>query len=445
MRFAVAALLALAAAAVHDPGTARRALRTPLVVVLLVLGAFGALSAAWTVGTAADALRWGLVTAGFGAVAVATAVIARDAGRHGAIAALLAFAAVGIAIAGLVAAARTSTPLAHREAGLWRPASTFQYSPALALLVVGALPALLRGMCASSRRMALPAAGGTAVAGAVLGLADSRVELALAGVVCLVALAWPRRTLGAGLTTAATAVAVLAGSALGAYAVAGGYVVVTPPPDGTLRLVKLAAVVVVAVAAWALARPLLARGGPAAVAALGVLALAGPVAAATKPPARLLASRLVSGHRVHRPAAPPPHLGLVRDRLLHGRLKIWRTAWRTFEDRPLAGGGADSFFFASAVHQGPREVFYAHDLPLELAAELGVGGLLLALALYAAAARALWRAPRRDELWLFGPAGAAFLLANLVDWPWHFAGSGAVWAAALGVLIARPHTAPSGD
>jgi hypothetical protein len=35
----------------------------------------------------------------------------------------------------------------------------------------------------------------------------------------------------------------------------------------------------------------------------------------------------------------------------------------------------------------------------------------------------------------FGPTVVAFLLANLIDWPWHLAGSGAVWAAALGGLL----------
>lgn len=434
MRFGIAAALAVAAAAVHDPPAALRALRSPLVLVLLALGALGALSAAWTVGDVDDALRWGLVTAGFGAIVVAAAVLVTDEPRRLLAAGVLAAAAVGIAIAGLVSAAEASTPLAHREAGLWRPASTFQYSPALALLMVGALPVLLRGMCAARARIALPSAFGAAVAGAVLGLAASRTEAVFAAIVCAVAVARSRRALAP--------VAVVTSAALGAYAVAGGYVVVTPPPDGTLRLVKLAAVLVVAVALWALARPLLARRGRTALVAIAVLALAGPVAAATKPPARIQASSLVTGKPSFSPPAPrPKHLDSVRDRLLHGRAKIWKAAWHTFEDHPFKGGGADSFSTASAAHQ--QTSFYAHDLPLELAAELGIAGLLLALGLYAAGARLLWRARRGPAIWLFGPAAAAFLAANLVDWPWHFAGSGAVWAACTGALLARSGTAPS--
>jgi hypothetical protein len=442
LRFGIAAVLAAGAAALHDPPAALRALRSPPVAVLLVLGALGAVSAAWTVGGVDDALRWGLVTAGLGAIALATATLVTDERRRVAAAVVLTLAAVGIAIAGLVAAADTTTPLAHREAGLWRPASTFQYSPALALLMVGALPALLRGMWARTRSVALPAALGAAVAGAVLGLAASRTELVFAGLVCAAAVAWPRRTLGATTSGALAAVALTASAALSAYAVDGGYVVVTPPPDGTLRLWKLAAVLVVATALWALARPLLARRGRAALVAVAVLALAGPVAAATKPPARLQASQLITGNPSFSPPSPKPkHLDAVRDRLLHGRLKIWKAAWRTFEDRPLHGGGADSFATASEKHQ--QVSLYAHDLPLELAAELGIAGLLLALALYAAGGRLLWRVRHGAAMWLFGPAAAAFLAANLVDWPWHFAGSGAVWAASIGALMARSGTAPS--
>ncbi|HEX9417137.1 MAG TPA: hypothetical protein VF895_10570, partial [Gaiellaceae bacterium] len=77
---------------------------------------------------------------------------------------------------------------------------------------------------------------------------------------------------------------------------------------------------------------------------------------------------------------------------------------------------------------------FAHDLPLELGVELGILGLLLGIALYVAAGRALWRTRGSPALWLLGPAVAAFLLSNLVDWPWHLAGAGAVFALALGSL-----------
>ena len=95
------------------------------------------------------------------------------------------------------------------------------------------------------------------------------------------------------------------------------------------------------------------------------------------------------------------------------------------------------------IQEGDR-VLYAHDLPLELWAELGIAGAAVALALYAAVGAALARARRSPALWLAGPAVAAFMLANLVDFPWHLAGAGAVWALALGILIAAGRPGRSG-
>jgi hypothetical protein len=121
---------------------------------------------------------------------------------------------------------------------------------------------------------------------------------------------------------------------------------------------------------------------------------------------------------------------------LHGRENTWQAAIETFADRPIQGTGADAFLAGSARHQDGETVVFAHNLPLELAAELGIAGAALALALYAATARTLWRARHTEAARLLGPAAAAFLIASLVDWPWHLAGSGAVWAMAAGALTA---------
>jgi O-antigen ligase len=100
----------------------------------------------------------------------------------------------------------------------------------------------------------------------------------------------------------------------------------------------------------------------------------------------------------------------------------------------LLGAGADAYYIASLPHHGAATTRYAHDLPLELAAELGVLGLLLGLALYASAAWTISRATNSSALWLLAPAAVAFLASNLVDWTWHLAGLGALWAAAIGGL-----------
>lgn len=123
-----------------------------------------------------------------------------------------------------------------------------------------------------------------------------------------------------------------------------------------------------------------------------------------------------------------------RSDFLHGRAQTWEAAIRTFADRPLHGAGADAFLAASARHQDGQTIAFAHNLPLEAAAELGVPGLLLVLGLYVAAARLLWRRRSAAVTTLLGPAVAVFLIANLLDWPWHLAGSGASWALSLGAV-----------
>jgi O-antigen ligase len=122
--------------------------------------------------------------------------------------------------------------------------------------------------------------------------------------------------------------------------------------------------------------------------------------------------------------------------LLHGRAHLWRAGVETWADRPLAGSGADAFLAGSVIHQHGETILFAHDLPLELAAELGVAGLALAIALYAFTIRALWRARGTPAARLLGPGALVFLIAGLVDWPWHLAGAGAIWAVSTGTVLA---------
>ena len=127
----------------------------------------------------------------------------------------------------------------------------------------------------------------------------------------------------------------------------------------------------------------------------------------------------------------PPDGGLT-----HGRLGLWRSAAETVPEHPLAGAGAGAFLVATRAAQGDAPVAYAHDLPLEVAVELGTVGVLALGILLAGVGRALRRARGTPALWLFGPAVVAVLAANLVDWSWRLAGVGAVFAVALGGLIA---------
>lgn len=437
-RFAAVAGLAALAAWRADRDRARAAIREPVLWVLAALAALGALSGAWTVGYTPDAVDWAVATAGLAALAFATAVVTRGGREVRAAALWIALVAVAMALIGIYAAATADPPLAHRAAGLWRPAGTFQYSPALALLIVCALPPLLAAMCRARGAAAIAACGfGGAVAGVTLSLAESRTQLAFAVLVALALLARPARVrCTRGELLAAMALVTAAG--LGAYAAAGGYVPVTPPPDDGERLLGLGVVLAAATAAWVVTRAALRRGAPLALVLVALIGT-GTVAAVAKPAPRIISSGVVApGERAPRPAAPPRDLHPIRDQLLHGRLGIWGEALETFAERPLHGAGADAYAFAA-----DGRVFFAHSLPLELAAELGVGGLLLALGLYAAIARALWRRRGDPALGPLGAAAIAFPAANLVDWPWHLAGTGAVWALAFGAILgARGATKP---
>ena len=421
--FGVLALAALLASAIADRAATARVAASPVALTLWALAALGAASAAWTIASPGDAVRWGLVTAGYGAIVVAAAVAARRRRGAEAIAGGICALAAISGIVGLVAATITGEPFADLIRGTWHPGGTLEYSSALALLEISALPALLTAMC--SRRRTLGAAGvaGATIAGAVLALADSRLELALAASIACAAIALPARTVRAGRARALAAVLAVATAGLAAHLIAGGHFPAGSSP-GAWRLVGVAAACALVCAAWLAPRPrpnrrtrvaIASAATLAAVAALGVAAAAG-----AGPASRDDSSR---------------HPVASGGGFLHGRAQLWDAGLDAFAVRPIAGSGADSFLLASARYQRGGPIRFAHDLPLELAVELGVLGLIAALALYVTTARAVWRARARRAAWLLGPGALAFLAASLVDWPWHLAGSGAVWAACTGALL----------
>jgi O-antigen ligase len=273
-----------------------------------------------------------------------------------------------------------------------------------------------------SRRLAAAAATGMALAGGVLALSASRLGVALAVAVGGAGIAVAPVLMGARRLTVALALGLGLAAGVTLELALGDEVdwIVAP---AAWRLETLVAVVLLAGPVWLALRALVDRTAPRRrrVAPLRAAAL-------------VLAAAAVAGTLAFGPAAGRG-VGPASD-FLHGRSTTWTAALETFADRPLAGAGADAFLAGSARHQDGQTVVFAHDLPLELAAELGVAGLVLILALYAAAGRALWRARRTRALWLLGPATAAFLVVGLVDWPWHLAGAGAFWATAAGAVSA---------
>ena len=405
--FGALAVVGLAAALGRRPERPRI---DPALIVLAVLAALGALSALWTLAPVDRTLAWAAATAGYAACGAAAALAIR---RHGAAtiaAAVAAIAAVAAAM-GLGAALLHDPPWALRVAGNWRPAGPFEYPPALALLQVSALPALLIGMARPSRVVAAASAVGFALAAAVLALAESRTAVALAVVVIGMAFAVP------GPTVAARRAVVVSAAALGlVVALAAGALA-----HGPNRIAAVSAVIVAAPAAWLGLRPMAER-----LPAARFDPRRGPASAAVAA-AALVAGALAFSGDTGRGAGPATDF-------LHGRIGTWTSAVDAFADRPLTGAGADAFLVASARHQDGQTIRFAHQLPLELGVELGIAGLALALALYAAVAAGAWRARSTPAGWLLGPPALAFLISGLVDWTWHLAGAGAVWALSVGAI-----------
>jgi hypothetical protein len=411
------AAVTLLVAVLFDPDRVIAIARQAPVLVLVALGALALLSAAWTIGSARVSVRDGLVIFAYAALAVTAGALTARMGPVPIAVGLAVLAGVEAAI-GLSAAALHTLPDAERIGGSWRPGGTFQYPPALGLLQVAALPVLLRGMTEQTR-VAVPAALGAAVAGAVLGCADSRLDVLLAAAVALIALARPARAPDRSELVAALVMIVLA--ATGGHFLLGEHV--TRGAGGSAARLALVGVLSLGLAAaWLPVRAFARRRRPRRAVVVTVVIAA---AAAT-----VIGIVTVSGS-----GGSPSRGGIA-----HGRTQEWKAAVETWLDRPLAGAGSGAYYQASLVHQGPSPTLYAHDLPLELAAELGALGLILGLALYASSVLALVQGRARLAVRLLGPAVAVFLIANLVDWPWHLTGLGAAWACALGACLAVPRT-----
>ena len=453
--FAGLAGVALFVAAMVDERIGRAA-REPVVLVLAAIGVVCLLSAAWTVAEAGAAIRWGAVVLAYAAVVAAAASLARAPRGRAVLAALVAGLALAAGLAGLAAVAFQDLPWAERITATWRPGGPLEYPPALALLQVSALPVALAAMVRARPRVAVPAALVAACAGAVLGLAHSRLHMALAAAVLAVAVIAPRPTVHGSRAAALAAAAVVAAAAIAAHVLLGGRAEAGATGDDAGRVAALAALLAVAVGAWAALRgridgraPSPPLRGPALAAACVVALAAGAWAVAGLSGAPERARPSAAGSQAQaEPSArkrvrPPRGTGRDAgiDRFTHGRIRLWEVTIDVAADRPLLGAGALAFGPVTRAGQGRRATRFAHNLPLELWLELGLLGAALAVALYVAAGRLLLRARRAPSaLWAFGPATVAFLVANLLDWPWHQPGATAVSALALGGLAGAAAT-----
>ena len=415
----VLAAIALLVAAFYDADALAVIARSPVAMILLLLGGLAALSSLWTIGQPSESLRWGLVILAYGAIVLSTGVLATRTGPWPIAAGIAGLAAIEAAL-GLGAAALHALPDAELVAGSWRPGGTFQYSPTLGLLEVAALPALLGALGHQRRFVALAGALALALDGAVLGCADSRLDLALVAVVLVMSVGWPPSYVRDRVEIFAAAVLVVL-AALAGHLLLGQHVTSADNTGGPLRLAAMGSLCVALALLWRPIRTLLRKRVRLSARTLVLAAVV------------VIAGAIIAWVAIGYSGT----LGSFRGGIGHGRIHYWSVAVKTWLHRPLIGSGANTFYQASVRYQGIGDVTrFAHNLPLELAVELGVLGLLLGAALYGAAVRSVKRAWASPSVWLLAPMVVAFLIANLVDWPWHLAGLGATWAAAAGGLAA---------
>ncbi len=142
-------------------------------------------------------------------------------------------------------------------------------------------------------------------------------------------------------------------------------------------------------------------------------------------------------------------LGRGLDPLLHSageRWANWQTALSLFAARPATGWGLGRFAYGYAQLRPPgsNETLYAHSTPLTLAAEAGLGGLVLGVGLVALGlwlARAVWRAEGTGAR-LFAVAGLCAVGRLFIDYDGQVGQTAAVVALAVGAAVGeRPAAA----
>jgi len=136
------------------------------------------------------------------------------------------------------------------------------------------------------------------------------------------------------------------------------------------------------------------------------------------------------------------------------RSRYWRDAITIFRARPVAGVGAGGYATARLrFRKDDLDVLHAHGYLVQTAADLGIIGLALTLALLAAwlaaAARTTgpWRGPgarpptpERAGMLTLGAIVVVFGAHSLIDWTWFVPGTSAVALLCAGWVAARGPT-----
>ncbi len=145
------------------------------------------------------------------------------------------------------------------------------------------------------------------------------------------------------------------------------------------------------------------------------------------------------------PSAQAGRLGSLSS---NHRWTWWQEAWRSFEDAPAKGRGANSFKLVNVLERSkPITVTQPHNLFLQALSDIGIVGFLLlagvAVAAVLAAVRTVRRStgPERLATLALSISAAAYLVQSLVDVDWDFVAVTGLLFFVVGVLAARPASA----
>ena len=401
------------------------------------LAAWSALSIAWApLGGPAIAAVQRLVLY-TGALALALGVLRHPVALRAVEPALAAGAALvigyglaGRLVPGIVELARSASAGGRLE----QPITYWNAEGAVAAVGL-VLCARLAGDRSRAPAVRMLAAAATAPLGAGLYLTFSRgaIAAAVVGLVVLVVGTGSRAQLRAAVAAAVAALlaAVATGVLPGVASLEGS--LSDRERDGAIALAALA---VIGGAAALLARRET-RAEPADDAlpwARRLGRIAGVVAA-------VAAVGLLVGGLAERPTEAELAAGARAERLTtasSNRYEYWRVGVRAFADHPLAGLGAGGFrvewLRERPIHEAVRDV---HSIALEQAAELGLVGLALFLAVLAGGLLAAATALRRDAAAAAGAAAAAltWLLHAAIDWDWQLPAVSLPVIVLLGALV----------
>ena len=323
-----------------------------------------------------------------------------------------------VALTGWLGVAGRAGSWAFQAQGLWRAASTLTYPNATAAVLAPISLVVLGRLVATPGSVPLA----VAATGLLAGLAATMSRAgALAFVVGLVVLAGLR---GLGATARAAA-----GPVAGAVVALGCLLPSLPaadPPQPALALVGLGAGLALAAVTARLGRPALALVSGVLVAGVaGLLATGGGVGGAVQ----TVAEARVNLASPDRTGALQAALGLVAQHPLTG-----------------TGPGQAELRWKGTDH-GIHLYAYVHNEYLQLAAELGLVGLVLLAVLLAATAWLLWRARPTgpaSATWAGVVAAAtAFVVHSGFDFVWHLPAIVLTVTLLVGIVLPAPSTAPA--